>query len=295
MGSLFNERLEAHLPRLLWPIRLKDGPCLPVKGPVEGKCAATACDPTKQRVDGWSLGHVTVLRSLTSLVILEIWICNTSSCSPSASFLLSFLKSLCVSFTSVTREHDGNVSLREPEKQIVCKQGAGAQTVIAVKDSCNNKSWCTFSSVCNRDRSLNEQQGGERGRVTKGDSYLQCRGESREWCSHNNRNIYFPHAGEIGPTAIKRRAHSDPMLHFSLAGWTGSFLLALHWGLLPKKRSRSSHRKPQEGNQHLDYICCGESVSARSFTHSPQMLKLTLIHTISADTDASFQIRVSQL
>lgn len=152
MGSPFNERPDADLPLLFGPISLKNGYCLPVIGSVKDKCAVTACYPIKQPGDRWSLGHVTALKSLTSHVTLGIWICNPSSRSPPSSFLLPFLESVRVWFTSVIPEHDGNFSLREPQKQILWKQGARVQTGTAMKDLRNNKSWCTFNSLCNRDR-----------------------------------------------------------------------------------------------------------------------------------------------
>lgn len=151
MGSPFNERTDADLHFLFWPIRLKNDQRLSVIGSVKGEYAVTACYPIKQPSDRWSLGHVTALKSLH----LSFWIFRFVTphlvhiLSPS-SFLLFF--SVCVWFTSVIPEHDRNFSLQEPQKQILWKQGARAQTVVAMKDLCNNKSWCTFNSLCNRDR-----------------------------------------------------------------------------------------------------------------------------------------------
>lgn len=67
--------------------------------------------------------------------------------------------------------------------------------------------------VIETDGKLNEQQGEERRRVTKGDSCLQCR--EQEWFSHKKRKRDFPRAGGIGQTAIKRRTSSPPCCTFS--------------------------------------------------------------------------------
>lgn len=89
----------------------------------------------------------------------------------------------------------------------------------ATNDLCNSMSWCTFNCLCRHfctsvetDGKLNEQQGEERRRVTKGDSYLQC-GEQR--FSHKKRKHDSPHAGGTGQTAIKRRTSSPPCCTFS--------------------------------------------------------------------------------
>lgn len=120
--------------------------------------------------------------------------------------------------------------------------GNKGQNSHATNDLCNNMSWCTFNCLCRdfctsveTDGKLNKQQGEERRRVTKGDSYLQC---GEQWFSHKKRKHDSPHAGRTGQTAIKRRTSSPPMPHFlflfSMASWTISFLSALHWGYLPK-------------------------------------------------------------
>lgn len=95
--------------------------------------------------------------------------------------------------------------------------------------------------VIETDGKLNEQQGGERRRVTTGDSYLQSKAANRGWFSHMKRKRDFPCAKGTGQTAIKRKSSLHPPTTTTIASCS-------HWLTFCRSQQRIFDQEPSRSS-----------------------------------------------